>query len=180
LKRKDINEHWNICENTLLTCTNVDCTDTFMRKDQVEHDRICFHLLIPCKYCARKVKRGELEKHYLICDEMEVDCMFNCGVRFPRKVKNHSDTCVEEMVKCVALDIGCDFVDRRKYTNDHEKNCALVKIRFYVQSLQTQHQALKSEHQTQIQNLQTQLRTSQNQIQSLQTQLQNQIQSLQT
>eukprot|EP01124_Arcella_intermedia_P002318 TRINITY_DN11262_c1_g1_i1.p1 TRINITY_DN11262_c1_g1~~TRINITY_DN11262_c1_g1_i1.p1 ORF type:complete len:108 (-),score=41.15 TRINITY_DN11262_c1_g1_i1:7-285(-) len=82
--------------------------------------------------------RQEMEGHLEICEEVVVECE-KCGESLKRKVLDHDEVCVEEMVKCVSVDIGCDFEDKRKVIKDHQKICALVKIRFVILSFQEKH-----------------------------------------
>jgi len=59
IKRKDVKNHWDTCQNTVVKCASEGCPVTFQRKDEALHLKsICNYRLVDCEYCHSKVRRG--------------------------------------------------------------------------------------------------------------------------
>jgi len=129
-------DHWNMCSHTIVQCINDGCVELFKRKEEYEHDEKCYHRLVNCEHCNNRVKRGLLDDHLRICDEVEINCELGCGEKVKRKIKNHLESCLEEIINCIGRDVGCNFTDKRRTVVQHQTNCVCVNMRSAFQSLQ--------------------------------------------
>ena len=47
-----------------------------------------------------------------------------------RDMDSHGKNCFYQSVACLAVDIGCDWIGKRKEAVDHEKICQWIPMRF--------------------------------------------------
>uniref|UniRef100_A0A6B2L4S1 TRAF-type domain-containing protein n=1 Tax=Arcella intermedia TaxID=1963864 RepID=A0A6B2L4S1_9EUKA len=139
-------DHFNICDQVIVPCSNTGCNGSFIRKDVKQHDNVCEVKLVACKDCNTLFKRNEMKKHEMNCEEMVLGCINGCGEKFKRKVKNHYESCPEQNVSCLGGSLGCVVIQKRKLIKEHEGTCPLARLKPYITLLENKIKHLESFH----------------------------------
>ena len=138
IKRKDMEEHRDICPLEPLDCPFVidarDCLKNILRKDMETHKRECDYRPYSCEYCGHRGTFRDitgkitmlwgpitLDSHYGNCDQYPLECPNKCGETDikRRDMKGHCDLCPLEPLDCPFKDAGCTDKIQRKDMEKH-------------------------------------------------------------
>ncbi|EAR95812.2 TRAF-type zinc finger protein (macronuclear) [Tetrahymena thermophila SB210] len=145
-------KHQNTCLYQSLHCPNIGCDFQSIRKEMVDHEKICPHYQLKCKWCERSIKRMNEVQHDLICEmkklgcenegcqitltraEMNIhiqECPYNiqkcnlCNQEFKLKdLARHQECCDFKIEQCK----GCKQSMYKKQIVQHEENCEEVEL----------------------------------------------------
>ncbi|KAI6658034.1 TNF receptor-associated factor [Oopsacas minuta] len=81
----------------------------FLRGESEEHCRdLCPMRIISCRYCNKKEKAIDQEKHFDVCSKYPISCPNKCRDKFPRGVlSEHRAKCELEEISCPFSEYGC-------------------------------------------------------------------------
>lgn len=69
----------------------------------------------------KKWKKKNIDEHISKCEEIFLDCDYNCGQKIRRKDLNmHKNICLEFPLKCKYREFGCKMAIKRKEIKKHE------------------------------------------------------------
>ncbi|PRP74310.1 hypothetical protein PROFUN_11812 [Planoprotostelium fungivorum] len=96
-------------------------------------------LLVRCPTCDRQTQRDNLQNHKYTCP---VACPRGCGEKVAPNVREaHQTRCTMVLVECTGEDVLCSWMGRRGQREEHERECAHIKIRrpieFLLKSIRT-------------------------------------------
>lgn len=114
------------CGYEEIPCPSDDCDQTIPRWLV---DQPCLHQTISCPDCNAEMMSLDLPSHQeTSCKLVSVTCP-DCDASMPKmQLASHASKCPEAIVHCNASAYGCDFADRRAFTEVHEAGCAISKL----------------------------------------------------
>jgi len=85
-------------------------------------------LKVFCPICHNSLNRGELAIHIANCP---VPCTLGCGEKVAPKEKldHEKNKCINKIVNCTAVDVGCDFSAPRNEIAAHVATCKLMEMK---------------------------------------------------
>jgi hypothetical protein len=119
--------HYNECQFANTTCPNDGFDDILVRREIPDHNKICPHCLMPCKWCKELGKVDKINAHLMVCKACPVPCPNDCfcenGAIFHStrdEIAHHRTICPEEEMVCKYASSGCNTKLTRRYMTLHE------------------------------------------------------------
>ena len=123
----DINNHLGNrdgCQFEEVKCFN-ECGKMTERRYLTSHvETECPRRKVNCQYCHDTGEHQFIEgQHKEECPKLPLSCHYRCGVdNIPRdELKEHTDRCSLEMVKCEFHSVGCKAMIARKDKEEHNR-----------------------------------------------------------
>ncbi|KAI6655571.1 Mitochondrial import receptor subunit TOM70-like [Oopsacas minuta] len=160
-KLSEAEKHLVECKVFLIQCNN--CKQIFLRGESKEHCKdLCPMRIISCRYCNKKEKAIDQEKHFDVCSKYPISCPNKCGDKFPRGVlSEHRAKCELKEISCPFSEYGCQaksmlrrdlIAHKKEYILEHT-DMSLIEIKQLnegIQQLREENNSLKKK-QTEIQ-----------------------------
>ncbi|KAI6658033.1 TNF receptor-associated factor 4 [Oopsacas minuta] len=153
-KLSEAEKHLVECKVFLIQCNN--CKQIILRGESEEHCRdLCPMRIISCRYCNKKEKAIDQEKHFDVCSKYPISCPNKCSDQFPRGVlSEHRAKCELEEISCPFSEYGCkaksmlrrDLLAHKKEFYIEHTDMSLIEIK----QLRGENNSLKKK-QTEIQ-----------------------------
>ena len=136
-KMSEAERHLKNCVHFLIQCNT--CNEVFCRgRKELHETEWCSMRVVECQHCHQKDRAMDLDKHVVVCLEFPVNCLKNCGLKFPRKqLTQHRSECELEEVKCPYVEYGCSanlmlrkdlIAHKKEYVVEHT-DMSLVEVR---------------------------------------------------
>jgi hypothetical protein len=107
-----------ICEEILICCTSINCSQLCARKDLQKHlDSVCPFVVVACPHrlCNSRVQRSDLNSHLQKCKFEPIECN-NCKVVLLRcEIFIHVEVCLKKYISC----FGCGKKVLRQFLFTH-------------------------------------------------------------
>ena len=112
--RKNIDKHYNVCNEYPIKCTNNSCNKIIKRKDMNIHcQNECKYQLISCKY------KG--------CDNIIIK----------HEYSKHLNECPKRIVSCEYKEFGCNMSMTHDELKEHNEDFALKHCKYLTKEMQT-------------------------------------------
>ena len=149
IKRKDMEEHKEICPLEATVCPFNEFCDIILRRDIEDHKKECDFRPYQCEHCGHNGTylsiSGEGQfwtqpagcNHYDQCEQYPLQCPNKCGAEnIKRKdMKTHRETCPLEPLNCPFQQVGCPVGKiLRKDMDSHCKDNMQTHLLLVVQS----------------------------------------------
>lgn len=122
---RDLDDHGNTCEFTIVGCPNECRAQIQRRKLQAHVYSTCPKRMFTCPHCKEAGMYADITTtHLRKCPGVKIQCPFSCGVHhFRRKnLQEHLSTCPNEIIPCSWSEIGCSTRLPRNTMKNHEQH----------------------------------------------------------
>ncbi|XP_077995744.1 uncharacterized protein LOC144449148 [Glandiceps talaboti] len=120
-----------ICELTIIKCSNKNCEKNFQRCDLHNHlENECLGRLVTCCHCQQQCAFIQKQEHESeVCQKVPVNCPYTCSeVKFPKEqLQQHLQDCLLAPTQCAFRELGCTFQGTRKEVSHHMCDTAVMQ-----------------------------------------------------
>ncbi|EGC31510.1 hypothetical protein DICPUDRAFT_7370, partial [Dictyostelium purpureum] len=122
IKLEELDNHIENCSFRFVKCKYHEkgCMDKIRFNENETHISECEYQPLICKYCYDFYLLKTIEQHYLECPSMLIDCK-KCNRKIKRgEMDNHlNKECQEVIISCKFLKFGCNDKIKRKNLENH-------------------------------------------------------------